>query len=288
MSIHTPRLISVLTIRDGWHVQSMNFSAYLPVGEAGHSALEFDRWGIDEIALVFLNGSSRSNLEVISQVAGRVAVPLTVFGSVRDITDADLYLSAGADKVGVNRLFTDQPENAIAIAEKYGNQCLVASVDIVRRDGKLLRYDHWRRQASRVEIDDWIRKLQRWGAGEIFINFPEQDGTLSGMDVATVSHIVKTTEVPVIACGGVGNAAHVTECWREAGPSAVAVGNIFSYFEQSVLVIKEHLRRNGAPVRQSVKADCTRHRFTGDSRILKQEEAVLDDLLFTRIEPEVL
>ncbi|MEO6054538.1 MAG: HisA/HisF-related TIM barrel protein [Chthoniobacterales bacterium] len=286
--MYSPRIIATLVIRNGHHVQSLGFKHYLPVGSPAESAREYDRWGVDEIVLILTNDSGENARHIISSVADAIAVPLTVAGGIRTLWDAHNYLSWGADKVALNHVLVEQPDIATAVAHQFGSQCLVASVDVWRTGNKLFRYDHWLHSASSVELLDWIHQKIGAGAGEILLNFPQHDGMRIGMDSEAISQVVQDVGAPVIACGGIGTVQHAVDCLRTANPSGIAIGNVLAHFEQSILLFKEGIKTAGAEIRAAVKATYNSHRFDPRGCPEKLDDAKLDELLFHRIEPELI
>jgi cyclase len=286
--MNTPRLVAGIVVRGGLHVQSFRFGRYLPIGCPIESAREFDRWGIDEIALIMLDDAPVANRKLVSDVSGAIAVPLAAIGGIRHLDDARDYISCGADKLGFNRCLSDDPELVRETSRLFGQQCAIASVDAVRRKDQVLRWDYWRETNSGKDLSAWIREVEGLGAGEILLNFPEHDGTGLGMDLEAIHRAVRATCLPLVAMGGIGTSAHAVDCFRSAHPSGICVGNRLAHFEQSVLLFKQALATAGAPVRKGVKACYADSPTDAAGRPAKKDDAVLADLLFQRIEPETI
>lgn len=284
--MNSPRLVAAIVVRDGLHVQSFGFRRYLPVGSPVESAREFDRWGIDEIALILLDDDPQANRRLVADVSAAIAVPLGAVGGVREISDAMAYIAGGADKIGLNFALAANPGLVREAALIFGNQCVVASVDAVRSGDKVVRWDYWRGQAAEKDITTWIDEVEKMGAGEILLNFPERDGLGNGMDLDAIREVVDRTSLPVVALGGVGIASNAADCFRSAAPSGIGIGNRLAHFEQSVLLFKKALGDFGAPVRTGVKSSYANSPTDAAGRPLKKSESFLNDLVFQRIEPE--
>lgn len=282
------RLIATIVVRANQHVQSIGFSRALPVGDPVESAREFDRWGVDEIVLVFAEPEQTDCRRLIASVSGAVAVPLTVAGGVRNLQDVGDYLTCGADKVALNRALMEHPDLLTSAADRYGVQCMVASVDLVRSGDECLRYDYWKSAPSSEAALPWMEQCVRQGAGEILLNFPEHDGAYQGMDTEAVRQAVETLSVPLIAVGGVGRASDVVACWQQAQPSAIGVGNLLAHIEHALPLIRNELRRAGARVREGVVTDYAAVPQDQRGRVLKQEDAVLEELIYRRVEPDTI
>jgi cyclase len=286
--VNSPRLIAAIVVREGLHVQSFGFRKYLPVGSPVESAREFDRWGIDEIALILLDKDPKANRQLVAEVSAAVAVPLAAVGGVRQISDAKAYIELGADKIGLNYDLVRDPRLVREAAALFGNQCVIASVDLARWGKKLMRWDYWKNRTSDKEATAWIGELEKMGVGEILLNFPERDGYGKGMDVEAIRKIVNCTNLPVMALGGIGTTIHAVQCFKSASPSGIGVGNRLAYFEHSVLLFKKALSDCGAPVRAGVQASYADSPTDASGRPIKKLDKILYKLVFEQIEPEVI
>lgn len=286
--MNTPRLVAGIVVRGGLHVQSVGFQKYRPVGSPVESAREFDRWGIDEIALVLLDHDPLANQRLVADVSAAIAVPLAAIGGIRTLAEAKAYIAGGADKLGFNSGLVKNPEVVRHAADLFGEQCIVGSIDLVRMGGRPARWDYWRTCASNIDAVAWLRTVETMGAGEILLNFPERDGLCRGMDIEMIRDIVDATSLPVVAMGGIGTAAHAGECFREARPSGIGVGNRLSHFEHSILLFKKGLADSGAMVRSAVRTNYADAPTDVAGRPARKTEQFLSDLLFQRIEPETI
>jgi cyclase len=284
--MQTLRLVASIVVRGSMHVQSVSFKRYLPLGNPVESAREFDRWGVDEIALILLDDDREANCALVSEVSKAIAVPLAAVGGIRNILDARAYIAGGADKIGFNKSLVENPRLVREAARLFGEQCIMASIDLVRVDGRAVRWDYWRKTASDLNAVSWIREVERIGAGEILLNFPERDGVGQGMDLEIIQEAVCSTRLPVLALGGISTPAHAVECFRAGKPSGIGVGNSLAHFEQSILLFKKALAQSGVPMRTGVKASYSDSPTDEFGRPIKKPDKMLADLLFQRIVPE--
>jgi cyclase len=282
----TLRLVATIVVREGLHVQSIGFRKYLPIGSPIESACEFDRWGIDEIAVIFLDANTDRNRMLTLEICKKVATPLTIVGGIRTLSDARTIIASGADKIGFNKALLENPNLIRDSAQYFGEQCIVGSIDLVRVKERPFRWDYWMQSASNIAATEWVRSVQQLGVGEILLNFPFLDGSGLGMDVETIRDVVAATTLPVTAVGGVGKIAHLSNCYSMAKPSGIGVGNRLAHFEHSVLLAKRNLADSGAPVRSVFKASYEDSPILSSGRPAKKSDAVLSDLLFRRIDPE--
>jgi len=247
------RLIAVLIVLDGQVVQSVRFKHtnvihYDPI----HAIEAFNKWAVDEI--VVLNVARKADdrdafAEKVADISRICFVPLSVGGWITDEGYADLLLRSGADKLVVNTALHSQPELVAALSRRYGKQCVVASMDVMRGGSEFptVRVDRGRVDTG-VSAFEWAARAVELGAGEILFNSIDHDGARKGYDVETLKTIARSVDVPVIAFGGVLTWDHLLG-GLDAGADAVAVANQFHYTEQSTKKAKAYLARKNVTVR---------------------------------------
>jgi cyclase len=190
-------------------------------------------------------------LGVVRRTAESVFIPLTVGGGVRSVRDVDVLLRAGADKVGVNTAAIRRPELISEIAEQFGNQVLVLSLDVRRAAGMPSGWEvttHGGRRSAGLDAVAWARRVAELGAGEILLNSMDADGTKAGFDLELIAAVRAVVDIPVIASGGAGAAAHFPPAVA-AGADAVLAASVFHFGELSIAEVKDSLRAAGNPVR---------------------------------------
>lgn len=278
------RLIACLVMRGELIVQSIGFKRYLPIGKPA-IAVEFMRnWDVDEILLIDMTASREGrppNLAVVSQVSKTCFVPLTYGGGIRNVDQIRDVVRSGGDKVCLNSAALKNPDLIEAAALRFGNQCIVLSIDVKRRpDGGYAVYDHLQGRALGLDPVDWAKRAEALGAGEILLNSVDRDGSRQGYDVDLVRRLVDAVGLPVIALGGVGKMEHFVEGVREGRASAVAAANIFTHTEHSTIIAKAILKKAGVDIRLATAADYKDFAFDAQGRIVKKADAALENIWF--------
>ena len=191
-------------------------------------------------------------MDVVRRTAAVCFMPLTVGGGVRDADDARALLLAGADKVAVNSAAVARPEIVADIADRFGSQCCVASIDArARKDGGGWEiFTHGGREATGIDALDHAAKLAELGAGELLITSMDRDGTRDGYDLELTRAIADAASIPVVASGGVGNLQHLVAGVKEGHASAVLAASIFHFGEHSIAEAHAALRAAGLPARR--------------------------------------
>ena len=251
------RVIPCLDVDAGRVVKGVNFENLRDAGDPVELAHRYDAEGADELTFLDVSASSgnrATTYDVVRRTAEEVFVPLTVGGGVRTADDVDLLLRAGADKVGVNTAAIARPELIEEIAQRFGSQVLVLSVDARRVTGET-RTDsgyevttHGGRRGTGIDAVEWAARAARLGAGEILLNSMDADGTKDGFDLQMLRDVRAEVAVPLIASGGAGTPAHFVEAAR-AGADAVLAASVFHFGTLTVADVKDALREAGITVR---------------------------------------
>jgi len=251
------RVIPCLDVDAGRVVKGVHFRGLRDAGDPVELAGRYDAEGADEITFLDVSASSsdrRTTYDVVHRTAQEVFVPLTVGGGVRAVADVDRLLRAGADKVGVNTAAIARPELVGEIAERFGSQVLVLSVDARRVvDGPPTPsgYEvttHGGRRGTGLDAVAWARRAVELGAGEVLLNSMDADGTTDGFDLEMLAAVRSEVSVPLIASGGAGTPEHFLEAVR-AGADAVLAASVFHFATLTIGQVKEHLRAAGVEVR---------------------------------------
>ncbi|MCC6642215.1 MAG: imidazole glycerol phosphate synthase subunit HisF [Deltaproteobacteria bacterium] len=251
------RLIASLLVHNGHVVQTRRFRPTNDVGSAFTAVDFFNAWAVDEIIVLEISPDER-HLErfeaLVEGLSRRCFVPLTVGGKIRDPDRVRAYTRAGADKIALNTAALEQPRLITEIADRFGRQCVVLSIDARRNPDMPSGYEAMGgrgRLPSGRDARAWAREGVALGAGEILLNEIEHDGDKRGYDLDLVRTISDAVDAPVIAFGGVGAWEHLVDGIRLGRAQAVAAGNIFHYTEHSTKKAKEFMARAGVPVRDS-------------------------------------
>jgi cyclase len=235
-------------------VKGVKFESLRDVGDPVALAMRYEREGADEIVFLDISASAEERatmLDVARRTAEHLFIPLTIGGGVRSADDVGRALRAGADKVSINTAAVERPEVLTRASERFGAQCVVASIDAKRRAGGWEVYVRGGRQPTGHDALDWAEACVRHGAGEILLTSIDQDGARSGYDVELTQAIVERVDVPVVASGGAGSASHVRDVLRDAGADAALVAGILHDGVTTVREIKNVLNESHVPVRMN-------------------------------------
>ncbi|WP_353942023.1 imidazole glycerol phosphate synthase subunit HisF [Streptomyces sp. HUAS MG91] len=246
------RVIPCLDVDNGRVVKGVNFQNLRDAGDPVEMAKVYDAEGADELTFLDITASSgnrETTYDVVRRTAEQVFIPLTVGGGVRTAEDVDKLLRAGADKVGVNTAAIARPELIREIAERFGRQVLVLSVDARRTEsGSFEVTTHGGRRSAGIDAVEWAHQAAELGAGEILLNSMDADGTKDGYDLEMISAVRKHVSVPVIASGGAGRLDHFAPAVA-AGADAVLAASVFHFGDLRIGEVKSSLREAGCPVR---------------------------------------
>jgi len=285
------RMVGVLVVKDDLVVQSLGFERYLPVGVPSIAVDYLNRWGIDEIVLLDIHASLEGRgprFEKIAEYAKHAQVPFAVGGGIAETHDIDRIIRSGADKVVLNTAVASHPSLIADGARRYGNQCIVVSIDARQHaDGRYEVYTNAGRRPTGMTPAEWARVAEEHGAGEILLNSIDRDGSKRGYDAALIEPVVQAVRIPVIVCGGVGHPGQFLEAIR-LGASAVAAANFFHYTEHSVAVAKRALSDAGADVRLDMLVGYEGACLVRNERLAKRPDDVLEKLRFEHIPEEVI
>jgi cyclase len=248
------RVIPCLDVDAGRVVKGINFQSLRDAGDPVELARVYDAEGADELTFLDISASAdgrATTMEIVSRVAEEVFIPLTVGGGVRSVEDVDRLLRAGADKVGVNTAAIARPELVAEIADRFGNQVLVLSVDARRAAATPSGFEvttHGGRQSTGIDAVEWAARAATLGAGEILLNSMDADGTRDGFDLEMIAAVRAEVSVPVIASGGAGATTHFAPAVA-AGADAVLAASVFHFGTLRVAEVKSALAEAGHPVR---------------------------------------
>ena len=248
------RVIPCLDVDAGRVVKGVNFVDLRDAGDPVELARAYDAAGADELTFLDISASHEgraTTMEIVSRTAEQVFIPLTVGGGVGSVDDVDRLLRAGADKVAVNTAALRRPELVAEIADRFGNQVLVLSVDARRAPGTDSGFEvttHGGRQSTGKDAVAWAAEAAELGAGEILLNAMDADGTLDGFDLDLVRLVRAAVSIPVIASGGAGKVEHFPPA-VEAGADAVLAASVFHFGTLRVGEVKSGLAAAGHPVR---------------------------------------
>jgi cyclase len=246
------RIIVCLDVAGGRVVKGVQFESLRDVGDPVALAERYEGEGADEIVFLDISASAEARatlLDVARRTAERLFIPLTIGGGVRTADDVGRALRAGADKVSINSAAIDRPEVLTESADRFGAQCVVASIDARRESRGWRVYSHGGRTATALEPVAWAGECVSRGAGEILLTSIDRDGARSGYDIELTRAVASTVDVPVIASGGAGSAAHVREAFVDGHADAALVAGILHDGVTTVRALKGLLADAGLLVR---------------------------------------
>ncbi|MCE7793128.1 imidazole glycerol phosphate synthase subunit HisF [Salipaludibacillus sp. CUR1] len=250
----TKRIIPCLDVKEGRVVKGVQFVNLRDAGDPVELAAFYDEQMADELVFLDISASHEGRetmVDVVEEVAGKLAIPFTVGGGINTVADMRRILRAGADKVSLNTAAVKRPELIREGADFFGTQCIVVAID-AKWDDELSSwrvYTHGGRTPTDREVTAWAKEAVAQGAGEILLTSMDEDGEKSGFDVSLTKTVSEAVSVPVIASGGAGNQEHFYEVFTEGKADAALAASIFHYRETSVAEVKKYLKEKGLEIR---------------------------------------
>jgi cyclase len=248
------RIIPCLDVTDGRVVKGVNFTNLVDAGDPVEMAKVYGAEGCDELTFLDISASSddrETTLDVVRRTAEQVFIPLTVGGGIRSVTDVDRLLRAGADKVSINTAAITRPELIAEIADRFGSQVLVLSVD-ARRARTASGFEvttHGGRTGTGIDALEWTARACALGAGEVLLNSMDADGTRAGYDIGMITAVRAVTNVPLIASGGAGGLEDFAAA-IDAGANALLAASVFHFGIHRIADVKRYLSSRGYPIRE--------------------------------------
>ncbi len=245
------RIIPCLDVADGRVVKGIHFQSLRDAGDPVEQAARYDREGADELVFLDISASHEARettLEMVAHVAETIFIPFTVGGGIRSVEDAGQALRAGADKVAVNTAAVRDPSLVRRLADSFGSQCVVAAVDVRRKETGWQVHITGGREPTTLEGIEWLGALEDLGAGEILLTSMDRDGTQKGYDLDLLRAASRRVRIPVIASGGAGKLADLADA-LEVGAHGVLAASIFHYKGCSLPEARAFLKQRGYPVR---------------------------------------
>tara|TARA_B100000795_G_scaffold105982_1_gene78222 strand:+ start:13425 stop:14234 length:810 start_codon:yes stop_codon:yes gene_type:complete len=253
------RLIPVVLLRNGWIVQSKGFHEYQNLGNPVSTIQRLSEWASDEIIFLDISTSdqydmrrddqgynNRENfIDILKDISSATFMPLTVGGKIRTMNDIEERLLNGADKICLNTMAFTNPNFITEAANEFGSQCIVVSLDAKKLNDGHYIFGNSGKDNTKLTACDLSKIVEEKGAGEIFINSIDNDGVGKGYDIDLIDDVSSSVNIPVIACGGVGEWDHFSDALDKTNVDAVAAANIFHYIDQSVFIAKKYLHDAG-------------------------------------------
>ena len=249
----TKRIIPCLDVKNGRVVKGVNFEGLSDVSSPVELARYYSENGADELVFYDITASAEGRelfTDILTEVASKIFIPLTVGGGINTVADFDRVLKCGADKVSVNSGAIRNPSLISEAAKRYGDQCVVISADVKRVDGVFRVFAKGGRENTGMEAISWIRHCVDLGAGEVVLNSIDTDGVKGGFDLEMLAAVCNAVNVPVIASGGAGKIEDfITLFHTLPGVDAGLAASIFHFGEVKIKDLKEEMKKAGIPAR---------------------------------------
>jgi len=247
------RIIPCLDVTDGRVVKGVNFTDLVDAGDPVEMAALYNTEGADELTFLDISASvagRETTVDVVRRTAEQVFIPLTVGGGIRSVEDVDRLLRAGADKVSINTSALERPQLIAEIADRFGSQVLVLSVDArrARTESGFEVTTHGGRRSAGVDALAWVEQACAFGVGEILLNSMDADGTRAGYDIGMITAVRAVSKVPLIASGGAGSLEDFSAA-LDAGADALLAASVFHFGVHRIRDVKSYLGKHNYPVR---------------------------------------
>ncbi|WP_214826424.1 imidazole glycerol phosphate synthase subunit HisF [Exiguobacterium algae] len=244
------RIIPCLDVKEGRVVKGIEFVQLRDIGDPVEIAKYYDDSGADELVFLDITASTerrQTMLDVVSAVARKVFIPLTVGGGIRSLEDISSLLKAGADKVSLNTLAVESPNLIREAADRFGSQCIVVAIDVKFEEGDYYVYTYGGKERTNRLAVDWAKEVTELGAGELLVTSMNQDGKQNGYDLGILRRLREVVDIPIIASGGAGNAEHVVEALETV--DAALLASILHDRKTTVEEVKHVCSEHNLPMR---------------------------------------
>jgi len=246
------RIIPCLDVKDGRTVKGVNFVDLRDAGDPVELAWQYSQQGADELVFLDITATHekrKTTIELVKAVAQQVNIPFTIGGGINELSDADILLHSGADKISINSAAVRNPDLINQMAEAFGIQFVVVAVDTRFVNGKNYVHLNGGRLKTEIETEDWIKEAESRGAGEILLTSMDHDGTKNGFDCSLLKKVNDQLSIPLIASGGAGNEQHFVDVFKQSQVDAALAASVFHYGEILIPQLKDRLRSQGIEIR---------------------------------------
>lgn len=246
------RIIPCLDVKDGRTVKGVNFVDLRDAGDPVELAWQYSRQYADELVFLDITATHekrKTTIDMVKAVARNVNIPFTIGGGIHEISDADILLNSGADKISINSAAVRNPGLINELANAFGIQFVVVAIDTKHVEGKNYVHLNGGRIKTDILTEDWIKEAESRGAGEILLTSMDHDGTKSGFDCTLLQTVNQTLSIPLIASGGAGNTQHFIDVFLKTDVDAALAASVFHYGEIRIPELKDTLRLQGIEVR---------------------------------------
>ena len=248
----TKRIIPCLDIKNGRTVKGVNFVDLKDAGDPVELAKKYAETGADEIVFLDISATEERRatlVDLVQKVAAAINIPFTVGGGISSVTDVDVLLRNGADKISVNSSAVKNPNLINEIAAKYGSQCVVVAIDAKQIDGNWIVHLVGGKVPTELNLFDWAKEVEQRGAGEILFTSMNNDGTKNGFANEALSKLSKIVNIPIIASGGAGTMKHFADTFILGKADAALAASVFHYQEIEIPELKKYLKEKEISIR---------------------------------------
>ena len=246
------RIIPCLDIDKGRVVKGKSFIDLIDAGDPNELSKFYNDEGADELVFLDITASHEKRkaiIDVVEKVSSEVFIPLTVGGGIRDLENISELLLAGADKVSINTKAIDDPEFIKKSSSQFGSQCIVVAIDAKKINESWNVYTYGGRKNTGINVIEWAKKANEYGAGELLLTSMDMDGNKNGYDLELLNEVSKVVDIPVIASGGAGTNKHILDAFLIGKSDAVLAASIFHFGELKIKDVKKFLNSNKVSVR---------------------------------------
>ncbi len=246
------RIIPCLDIDKGRVVKGKSFINLVDAGDPNELSKFYNKEGADELVFLDITASHEKRkaiIDVVEKVSSEVFIPLTVGGGIRDLDNISELLLAGADKVSINTTAIEDPEFIKRSSGQFGSQCIVVAIDAKKINDSWNVYTYGGRKDTGINVIEWAKKANNYGAGELLLTSMDMDGNKKGYDLELLNEVSKVVDIPVIASGGAGINQHILDAFLIGKSDAVLAASIFHFGELKIKDVKKFLNSNKVSVR---------------------------------------
>ncbi|WP_101773756.1 imidazole glycerol phosphate synthase subunit HisF [Peptostreptococcus faecalis] len=249
------KIIPCMDVRDGKVVKGTNFKNIREIADPIEMSKFYDKSGADELVFYDIGASMEGRtvfIDMLKDIAFNVSIPLVVGGGISSMEDVDRVMSSGADKVSINSGAIKNPQLIKDASEKYGKECVILSVDVSKVDGKYHVFTKGGSEDTGMDAIEWVKKLEKLGAGELVLNSIDTDGVRNGFDLDMLRDFASEIKIPIIASGGAGKKEDFSELFKIDGISTGLAAGIFHEKVVDIADLKDYLIENGVNVKRNV------------------------------------
>lgn len=249
------RVIPCMLYNGSHIIKTIKFKNARTLGNPTQFARVYNSRNVDELIFIDILATKEKrdpDYKLIKDISKECFMPVAIGGGIKNLSQVKKLIGIGADKIIINHAAINDPGFIVKISEKFGSQALIVSMDAKRIGNEHYVFGENGTKNSKIKVSDWAKKVEKLGAGEIFLNSIDNDGVMKGYDITLIKKVTSAVSIPVIACGGAGNAKHIIKAITSGQADAVSLSSIFHYTENTNNLIKKTLKKSGINVRLTI------------------------------------